>query len=106
MSNPNVCFKINKREYDNLTTKTTQENLIVTLGEMGASYKKMVYTQSEKGNVFDVVGAGDTSIAALTHADLTYEDITLAITVANKASSIAVQHYGCYTLSLEDVEGL
>ena len=66
----------------------------------------MVYTQSEKVNVFDVVGAGDTFLAALTHAYLTYEDITLAITVANKASSIAVQHYGCYTLSLEDVEGL
>jgi len=42
----------------------------------------------------------------LTYAYLTYGDITVAISTANKASSIAVQHYGCYTLSKEDVEGL
>lgn len=105
-SYPNVFFKINKREYDNLTTKPNPENLIVTLGEMGASYKDIVYAQSETVNVFDVVGAGDTFLATLTYAYLTYGDITVAISTANKASSIAVQHYGCYTLSKEDVEGL
>ena len=61
---------------------------------------------AEKVNVFDVVGAGDTFLAALTYAYLTHNDIATAITIANRASAIAVQNYGCYTLTEEDVLGL
>lgn len=53
-----------------------------------------------------MVGAGDTFLATLTHAFLKYQNIELAIPVANRASSIAVQNYGCYTLTNEDVEEL
>ena len=61
---------------------------------------------AEKVNVFDVVGAGDTFLSALAYAYLTYQDIAAAIVIANKASAIAVQNYGCYVLTQSDIEGL
>ncbi len=104
-SYPNVYYKINQREYDNLIVKPNIENLIVTLGERGVAHMGSIYP-TDKVNVFDVVGAGDTFLAALTYAMLKYGDIPTAIVVANKASAIAVQHYGCYTLSDEEAEDL
>jgi len=102
---PNVFFKINQKEYNRLLDKPDKKNLIVTMGERGASYNDYIYP-SQKVNVFDVVGAGDTFLAALVYAYLTTGDITHAIPVANKASAIAVQHYGCYTLTMEEAMGL
>tara|TARA_B100000925_G_C21889989_1_gene422355 strand:- start:78 stop:851 length:774 start_codon:yes stop_codon:yes gene_type:complete len=102
-SYPNVFFKINQREYDRLKVKPDGENLIVTLGERGVVYQGNVYP-AEKVNVFDVVGAGDTFLAALAYSFLEYQDIATAISIANKASAIAVQNYGCYTLTTNDVE--
>jgi len=104
-SYPNVFFKINLREYNNLTVAPNPENLIITMGDQGAKYMENIYAP-ERVSVFDVVGAGDTFLAALAYAFLTYGDITAAISIANKASAIAVQHYGCYTLKEEDVAGL
>jgi len=104
-SYPNVFFKINQREFDNLVVKPNTENLIVTVGGNGTVYQGNIYP-AEKVNVFDVVGAGDTFLAALTYAYLMHNDIAAAITMANKASAIAVQHYGCYVLSNEEAHGL
>lgn len=104
-SYPNVFFKINLREYNNLTVAPNPENLIITMGDQGAKYMENIYAP-ERVSVFDVVGAGDTFLAALAYAFLTYGDIAAAISIANKASAIAVQHYGCYTLKEEDVAGL
>jgi D-beta-D-heptose 7-phosphate kinase/D-beta-D-heptose 1-phosphate adenosyltransferase len=104
-SYPNVFFKINQKEYSRLLKKPDKENLIITLGENGASYMDNIYF-TEKVNVFDVVGAGDTFLSALTYAYLRYQDITSAIVIANKASAIAVQNYGCYVLTESDIEGL
>lgn len=104
-SYPNVFFKINQREYNKLLEKPNKENLIVTMGERGASYNDFIYP-SQKVNVFDVVGAGDTFLAALVYAYLASKNITHAIPVANKASAIAVQNYGCYTLTKEDVASI
>jgi D-beta-D-heptose 7-phosphate kinase/D-beta-D-heptose 1-phosphate adenosyltransferase len=104
-SYPNVFFKINQKEYNKLLKKPNEENLIVTLGECGAMYKDYIYP-SQKVNVFDVVGAGDTFLAALVYAYLKTRDIAQAIPVANKASAIAVQNYGCYTLTEEEAKSL
>ena len=71
--------------------KPNTENLIVTVGGNGTIYEGNVYP-AEKVNVFDVVGAGDTFLAALTYAYLKHGDVTAAISIANKASAIAVQH--------------
>jgi D-glycero-beta-D-manno-heptose-7-phosphate kinase len=102
-SYPNVFFKINQKEYNRLLEKPNKENLIITMGERGATYNDYLYP-SQRVNVFDVVGAGDTFLAALVYAYLVSGDITCAIPVANKASAIAVQNYGCHTLTKEDID--
>ena len=102
---PNVFFKINQREYDRLIVKPDAKNLIVTLGEGGSVYDGQVFP-AEKVNVFDVVGAGDTFLATVAYAFLVTGDISTSIMIANKASAIAVQNYGCYTLTSSDVECL
>ena len=60
----------------------------------------------EKVNVYDVVGAGDTFLSALTYGYLTQESIQKAIPFANKAAAIAVQNPGTYILSEGDVNDL
>lgn len=98
------CFvKINLREYQKLQVKI--DNLIVTLGEQGAIYKGERYP-TDKVSISDLVGAGDTFLAALTYDYLYTKDISHAIMFANKAAAIAVQHQGTYVLSEEDVEYL
>ena len=59
---------------------------------------------AEKVNVFDVVGAGDTFLAALTYGYLKYGTIEEAIPLANKAAAVAVSHRGTYVLTEEDVK--
>jgi len=81
------------------------DNLIVTLGEQGAIYKGERYP-TDKVSVSDLVGAGDTFLAALTHEYLYTRDISRAIMIANKAAAIAVQHAGTYVLSQDDVDYL
>ena len=101
---PDRCYvKVNDIEYENLETKT--DNLIITRGGEGAEYKGKLYP-AEKVKVFDVVGAGDTFLAALTYGYLNYGSIEEAIPLANKAAAIAVSHTGTYVLKEEDVKTL
>ena len=98
---PEGCYiKVNDIEYDKLQTKT--DNIIITKGGKGTEYKGKLYP-AEKVKVFDVVGAGDTFLAALTYAYLKYGSIEEAIPFANKAAAIAVSHPGTYVLTEEDV---
>ena len=98
---PDKCYiKVNDLEYDKLETKT--DNVIVTKGGKGTEYKGKLYP-AEKVKVFDVVGAGDTFLAALTYAYLKYGSIEEAIPFANKAAAIAVSHPGTYVLTDEDI---
>ena len=101
---PDRCYvKVNDIEYENLETKT--DNLIITRGGEGAEYQGKLYP-AEKVKVFDVVGAGDTFLAALTYGYLKYGSIGEAIPLANKAAAIAVSHTGTYVLKEEDVKTL
>jgi len=96
------CFiKINETEYQKLLTKPN--NLIVTLGERGALFQNKIY-KGDKVNVFDVVGAGDTFISALTYYYMQTNNIHHAILFANKAAAIAVQHAGTYVLTEDDID--
>jgi len=98
---PDGCYiKVNDVEYGKLETKT--DNVIVTKGGKGTEYKGKLYP-AEKVKVFDVVGAGDTFLAALTYAYLKYGSIEEAIPFANKAAAIAVSHPGTYVLTDEDI---
>jgi bifunctional ADP-heptose synthase (sugar kinase/adenylyltransferase) len=99
---PNNCYvKVNDIEYERLQTKN--DNVIITRGGEGTEYKDKLYP-AERVNVFDVVGAGDTFLAALTYGYLKYGTIEEAIPLANKAAAVAVSHRGTYILTEEDVK--
>ena len=95
-------IKVNELEYERMAY-CNYENLIITRGGKGAEYKGDLYP-AEKVNVFDVVGAGDTFLAALTYGYLKYGRIDRAIPLANKAAAVAVSHRGTYVLTEEDVK--
>tara|TARA_R100001463_G_scaffold10453_1_gene30500 strand:- start:627 stop:1127 length:501 start_codon:yes stop_codon:yes gene_type:complete len=97
-------IKVNELEYERMAY-CNYENLIITRGGKGAEYKGDLYP-AEKVNVFDVVGAGDTFLAALTYGYLKYGRIDKAIPLANRAAAVAVSHRGTYVLKEEDVKNL
>jgi D-beta-D-heptose 7-phosphate kinase/D-beta-D-heptose 1-phosphate adenosyltransferase len=96
----NCYIKINEDESKRLKSKN--DNLIITKGSNGAEFDGVHYPGS-KVNVFDVVGAGDTFLSALVYFYLKYGRIEEAIPYANKAASIAVQNFGTYVLTEQDV---
>ena len=100
----NAFIKINESEFKKIT-HFIPDNMIITKGGEGTEYQGKLYP-AEKVKVFDVVGAGDTFLAALTYGYLNYGSIEEAIPLANKAAAIAVSHTGTYVLKEEDVKTL
>ena len=100
----NAFIKVNEYEFKKIT-HFIPENMIITKGGEGTEYKGKLYP-AEKVKVFDVVGAGDTFLAALTYGYLKYGSIEEAIPLANRAAAIAVSHTGTYVLKEEDVKTL
>ncbi len=99
-----VFVKINEIEFNKLTHYNS-DNLIITRGAKGSEYRGKIYP-AEKVNVFDVVGAGDTFLAALVVGYIKTKSMQSAIPFANKAAAIAVSHIGTYVLTKEDVKQL
>ena len=97
----NAFIKVNESEFEKIT-HFIPDNMIVTKGGEGTEYQGKLYP-AEKVNVFDVVGAGDTFLAALTYGYIKYGRIEEAIPLANKAAAVAVSHRGTYVLTEEDV---
>jgi len=93
-------FKVNESEYK--AARSYPSNLIVTLGDRGAEFNGKIYP-SEKVEVMDVCGCGDTFLAALTVEYLCTKSIEKAIMYANKAASITVQHRGNYSPTCEEI---
>ena len=100
----NAFIKVNEYEFKKIT-HFIPENMIITKGGEGTEYQGKLYP-AEKVKVFDVVGAGDTFLAALTYGYLKYGSIEEAIPLANRAAAIAVSHTGTYVLKEEDVKTL
>ena len=102
-----IFVKINELEYSRRVS--INDKLIVTLGSRGAMYKTGRDPKHEtifhapKVEVFDVCGAGDTFLAALTFGYCSYRNIETAIDFANKAASIAVTHSGNYAPTMEEL---
>lgn len=102
-----IFVKINELEYSRRVS--INDRLIVTLGSRGAMYKTGRDPKHEtifhapKVEVFDVCGAGDTFLAALTFGYCSYRNIETAIDFANKAASIAVTHSGNYAPTMEEL---
>ena len=106
LPNKSNCFvKINDKEFGNMDQRYPIDNLIVTKGSEGCIYNNTLYP-AEKVKVFDVVGAGDTFLAALVFGYLKHGDINKAIMLGNRAAAIAVQHTGTYVLSQTDINEL
>ena len=97
----NAFIKVNESEFKKIT-HFIPDNMIITKGGEGTEYQGKLYP-AEKVNVFDVVGAGDTFLAALTYGYLKYGRMEEAIPLANKAAAVAVSHRGTYVLTEEDV---
>ncbi len=95
--------KINEDEHQKLISST--EELIITKGNKGASYKGRDYHCPEVV-VEDVCGAGDTFLSALVFNFLNTRDLERAIVYANKAAGIAVQHSGTYVLTKDDIDAI
>ena len=86
--------KINEKEYNRTKlTVTTNDNLIVTLGDNGCMYKGNIFPV-DKVEVKDMSGAGDTFLAGLVYNYLTTSDIAKAITFANQCATKVVQRRG------------
>ena len=98
-------MKINEYEYENLREDCYIENLIITKGSDGCIYRNTLY-KAEKVKVYDVVGAGDTFLAALTYGFLVYNSIEKSLLFANRAAAIVVQQPGTYVLTEKDVQDL
>lgn len=96
-------IKVNEDEFHKLVT--TAENVIVTKGKEGASLNGKNYPGSDVV-VKDVCGAGDTFLSALVYYFLVSKNIDVAISFANKAAGISVQHSGVYVLTKEDIDAL
>ena len=103
LPNKENCFiKINDVEYEKLDDYNI-DNLIVTKGSEGCIYNNTLYP-AEKVNVYDVVGAGDTFLAALVYGYITTNNIDQSLMLGNRAAGIAVQQPGTYILTEEDVK--
>jgi D-beta-D-heptose 7-phosphate kinase/D-beta-D-heptose 1-phosphate adenosyltransferase len=92
--------KINNKEYTD--AKTLCDDLIITQGRNGASYKDQTYPAVEIA-VTDVCGAGDTFLAALCYEYLVSKDMDCAIEFAIRASAVTVQHIGVYAPTLKEI---
>lgn len=97
----NGCYvKINEVEYNNRIS--TNDLLIVTLGDRGAMFNGKVF-ETTNVEVVDVTGCGDTFLSALVFKFIETQDIEKAILFANKASSVTVQHMGVYAPRTDEI---
>ncbi|MBT24358.1 MAG: D-glycero-beta-D-manno-heptose 1-phosphate adenylyltransferase [Gammaproteobacteria bacterium] len=114
----NIMGKVgSKRDLANKAKKMLEhlnlESLIVTLGSQGMyvltkSNKKIIgdFINAYPQEVFDVSGAGDTTISALGAALSEGNDIFSAAEFANLAASISVSKLGTSTVSKNEVASL
>ena len=114
----NIMGKVgSKKDLENKAKKMLEhldlESLIVTLGSEGMyvltkSNKKIIgnFINAYPQEVFDVSGAGDTTISALGAALSEGNDIFSAAEFANLAASISVSKLGTSTVSKDEVTSL
>ena len=114
----NIMGKVgSKKDLENKAKKMLEhldlESLIVTLGSEGMyvltkSNKKIIgsFINAYPQEVFDVSGAGDTTISALGAALSEDNDIFSAAEFANLAASISVSKLGTSTVSKDEVTNL
>ncbi len=95
-------IKINSNEYENnkeafLTYPHLLNKCIVTKGPQGCLYQNQIYP-TQKVDVKDVSGAGDTFLAGLVENYVTTKDIKSAIDFAQECTTKVVQKLGVSTI--------
>ena len=95
--------KINQKEFE--AAKTFPTDLIVTLGKDGVRYKEHKIN-TPPIEAFDVCGAGDSFLAALTYAYIHSGDVINALHFATRAASVTVQHSGVYSPTLDEIKNV
>jgi len=93
--------KINLSEYQQATSFPSE--LIVTQGAQGTVYRGDTIL-GPGVEVADVCGAGDTFLSALVYKYLDCNNMKDAISFANRAGAVTVQHLGVYAPTLEEIE--
>ena len=96
-------FAVNARYIIN---KLGLKGLVVTKGDQGIHFvspTEEVYSPAYKREVFDLSGAGDTAFAFLALSLAHKLDISEALSLANRAASVAVSHLKTYAVSLEEL---
>ena len=95
-------IKLNRTEYNNNksfieTNEWILEKLIITLDKDGCMYLNNMYP-TDKVEIMDISGAGDTFVAAFTHKYIESNNIDTSLKYANKCSSVVVQKRGVTTI--------
>jgi bifunctional ADP-heptose synthase (sugar kinase/adenylyltransferase) len=98
----NTIIKINDHEHVNALYLPKISELIVTKGSNGAMHKNKLYP-TNKTEVIDVSGAGDTFLAGLVIQYLLTKDISDAIKFANICASNVVKKSGTAIIELQEV---
>ena len=70
------------------------------------SSQKTFHLKSNAREIFDVSGAGDTVIAAISSAIIANLSIEDAVNFANKAAGIVVGHIGTSAINLDELRRL
>lgn len=82
-------------------------NVVITRGEDGASLfdrnKRHHYIPAKRREVYDVVGAGDTFVAAISLAISSGMDLSMACSFANMASGVAVEKVGTSAVTMTEL---
>ena len=95
--------KINELEHSKLKSECT--GLIVTRGDKGAKVMHHnIECSAPRVEVADVTGAGDTFLAAFAYQYINTKNLLQSISFAISASSVTVQHIGCYSPTLEEIK--
>jgi bifunctional ADP-heptose synthase (sugar kinase/adenylyltransferase) len=98
-------IKINEIEFDNVKRLPNKYDLVITLGAKGASWNRKLYP-TEKCEVFDVSGAGDTFLSAMAHQYLVDKSLDASIKFANKCARMVIQKFGTYVPTKEEIDDL
>ena len=100
--------KINEKEYNenlkHIRPMDCCRNLIVTLGSAGSIWRNNnIQVPSDKVEVMDVSGAGDTYFAAFAISYFETKDVVRAMSYANKAAAIAVSKRGVVAVKQSEI---
>ena len=101
----NAIIKLNQKEFNHSSDTLHKTSKIVkTLGQIGSSFNGSIYP-AQMVEVFDVSGAGDTFLSALSIYHSVTNDMIASIKFANKCASLVVQKKGTYALVEKDLNG-